>query len=395
MKKQILFVDDEQRVLQSLRRVLQAQAHLWEMTFVDHAEAAWNCLCEGALDVVVADVKMPGLSGLELLERMQADERTQDIPVVLLTGLLDARLKRRALDLGAADLLNKPIETEDLLARVRSALRLKACQDELRAANRLLEDRVQQRTEELLQSHLEIIWRLAKVAEFRDEQAGKHVIRVGGISRAIASSLGMSRRFVQDLCLAAPLHDIGKIGIPDYILLKRDRLSAPERQVMQEHCVIGERILREDAQAKAVFLEWRGACSSPPCGGAANPFLEMAATVALMHHEQWDGSGYPQGLSGPQIPVEARIVALADVFDALCSRRPYKPAYPEEQALKIIRAAAGSQFDPQVYAAFVEALPEIRAICRRYGDSRPPEPEASKQWIQPDGQDEEEMISVS
>jgi putative two-component system response regulator len=286
------------------------------------------------------------------------------------------------------------VEAEDLLARLRSALRLKDCQDELRCCNRLLEDRVQERTEELFQSHLDIIWRLGKVAEFRDELAGDHVIRVGSISRAVASSLGMSRRFVEDLFLAAPLHDIGKIAIPDYILRKRGPLSAREWQVMRKHCAIGEQVLREDSLVKAAFLEWRGACFTAHSGDGGNPFLEMAATVALTHHEKWDGSGYPQGLAGQQIPIEARIVAIADVFDALCSRRPYKAPCPEEEAIAIIRASAGSHFDPHVHAAFTRALPEIRAIRQHFGDTEPSQPSAGQPWEELSEEEEEAALSL-
>lgn len=379
--KKILFLDDEQRVLQSLRRVLLSYNHAWEMVFVDRSSTAWQYLQEGGFDAMVADIRMPGMTGLELLERIQSDERTREIPVVLLTGLLDARLKRRALELGAIDLLNKPVQTEDLVARLRSVLRLKSCQDELRTCNRLLEDRVLQRTEELVQSQLGMIWRLAKVAEFRDEQAGNHVLRVGAVSREIATAMGKNHRFVENLFLAAPLHDIGKIAVADQVLLKRGRLSPGEWEVMREHCVIGERMLREESKVKRAFLEWRGACSSAEGAEVDNAMLQMAAIVALSHHEKWDGTGYPHGLSGTEIPLEARIVAIADVFDALCSPRPYKPAYPEDKALQIIRESIGSSFDPEVHEAFTQALPEIRAIRRRFPDDVRAAGEPDPSWL--------------
>ncbi len=392
MKKQILFVDDEQRVLASLRRVLQPCSPVWEMAFFDRPEKAWDCLQERPFDVVVSDIKMPGMNGLQLLEHMQGNERTRGTPVVLLTGLLDSKLKRQALDLGATDLLSKPIEVEELLARLRSAIRLKACQDELLASNRLLEERVQRRTEQLLQTYRDLIWRLGKVAEHRDMQSGNHVIRVGCMSRAIGLRMGLDRGTVENLFLAAPLHDIGKIAIPDKILMKDGPLNAREWVVMKRHCEIGERILREDSKVKTAFLEWRGACCASECEAIENRCLEMAATIALTHHEKWDGSGYPQGLVGEEIPQEARIVAIVDVFDAICSRRPYKAARPEQETLEIIRASVGSQFDPEVYAAFIQVLPEIRTIQDHFNEGVAPELKYAGRWdMQEEDEYEEEM----
>lgn len=210
MKKHILFVDDEQPVLDALRRMLHSYRGVWDITCVDCPEAAWKLLMENPVDVVVADIKMPGMSGLELLERIQQTKHLKDLPVIMLTGLSTRELKRQALSLGAADLLNKPVEPEDLVARLRSVLRLKSYQDELKAHNELLERRVEERTSDLFHARLDIIWRLAKAAEHRDDATGNHVIRVGCISRAIAETLGLDRDFVATLFLAAPLHDIGK-----------------------------------------------------------------------------------------------------------------------------------------------------------------------------------------
>jgi len=368
LKKQILVVDDEPYVLESLRRMLRTERDAWQTTYLDCPDKAWDRLLAQEFDAVVCDIKMPGTDGLQLLERSRRVARLRDLPIVMLTGLSDRGLKRRALDLGAADLLNKPVEREDLLARLRSVLRLKYYQDELRAANDLLEQRIQERTEELFQSRLDIIWRLGKAAEHRDVETGNHVIRVGSYSRLIAEVLGKSRGFVETLFLAAPLHDIGKIGIPDTILHRRGPLSPRQWERMKEHCVIGARILREDSMVRIAFQEWRGAISRFEVEGFRNPLLEMAASIALTHHEKWDGTGYPQGLIGEQIPLEARIVAISDVFDAVTSKRPYKEPYCEQKALCIIKDAAGSHFDPEVYAAFVKALPAIRAIRQRFSD---------------------------
>ncbi len=393
--RQILFVDDEQSVLDSLRRTLRPRRNSWEMTFVNHPKTAWRRLRETDFDVAVIDVKMPGLGGLALLERIHQADRTKDLPVLMLTGLSDRRLKRQALDLGATDLLNKPIDSEDLVARLQSALRLKSYQDQLKTHRYLLEEKVHRRTEELAQSRLDMIWRLGKVAEQRDEETGNHVIRVGFICRVIGQAMGMDPEDVGSLFLAAPLHDIGKIGIPDAILLKRGRLNREEWAIMKQHCRIGARILREDSKIRTAFLQWRDQtpgpkkgpgliCSNGPEGAShklnlvpfsaagklhENPFLALAARIALAHHEKWDGTGYPQGLAGEAIPQEARIVAIADVFDALGSKRPYKEPVPENEILRMIAAEVGRHFDPGVYATFMEVLPEIKSIRERFSDT--------------------------
>jgi putative two-component system response regulator len=369
VKTHILFVDDEQPVLDALRRMLRPHRDIWDITCVDHPEMAWDLLMENSFDAVVSDIKMPGMSGLELLERIQQTEHLKDLPVVMLTGLSTRELKRQALSLGAADLLNKPVEPEDLVARLRSVLRLKSYQDELKTHNELLEQRVQERTSDLFHARLDIIWRLGKAAEHRDDATGNHVIRVGCISRAIAEALGLDHDFVETLFLAAPLHDIGKIGIPDSVLLKSGPLSPGEWEVMKQHCQIGAKILREDCRAKKTFWEWRNLGPQFDVGIRENPVLEMGATIALMHHEKWDGSGYPQGLSAEEIPLAARIVAIADAFDAMTSKRPYKPPYPECQALEIIQDWAGTHFAPEAYIAFIDALPEIRSIQHRFADA--------------------------
>ncbi len=255
VKKHILFVDDESKVLDSLRRMLRRQQGVWKMTFINRSEEAWEHLQAGGFDVMVTDVKMPGMNGLQLLRLVKESPATRDIPVVVLTGLSDRVLKRRVLDLGATDLLSKPVEPEDLLARLRNVLRLKSYRDELHEANASLEHRVQERTEELIRSRLDIIWRLGKVAEHRDVETGNHVIRVGSYSRVIAEAMWKNRGFVETLFLAAPLHDIGKIGIPDSILLRRGPLSRAQREQMEKQCELGARNLRDESKVRTVFHE--------------------------------------------------------------------------------------------------------------------------------------------
>jgi putative two-component system response regulator len=368
VKRDILFVDDEQLVLDSVARMLYPQRGEWEVTCVSRPEAAWDLIRRRRFDAVVLDVKMPGLGGLDLLDRIRRLPRTARVPVVMLTGLEDRDLKRRALELGAIDLLHKPVDADELRARLRSVLLLKSYEDRLRRARRRLEQRVRQRTEELFHSRLEIIWRLGQIAEHRDEQTGNHVIRVGCTCRILAEELGMDADAAETLFLAAPLHDIGKIGIPDAILRKRGPLSPGEWTVMQQHCLIGERILKEDGRLRAAFLRWRAVPVADDEPLPDNPILHVAAMIARTHHEKWDGAGYPMGMAGQAIPLEARIVAIADVFDALTHERPYKPAFSQEAALEILAQSSGSHFDPAVHEAFLLSLPRIEVVQHRFAD---------------------------
>ena len=368
MKKQILFVDDEPAVLDSLRRMLRPQSDVWELTLVGNSAEAMECLTDRAFDAAVLDVKMPGVSGLELLSRLQQTERTRDVPVVMLTGLADRELKRKALELGATDLLNKPLDAADLLVRLRNVLRMKAYRDDLKAHNESLEKKVEERTMELFHSRLDIIWRLGKVAEQRDEETGNHVVRVGFYSRLVAEALGMNHGFQENTFLAAPLHDIGKIGIPDRILLKRGELSPGEAATMRQHCRIGERILREESLVRKAFFHGRAVNSQFAGPESFNPILDIAAEIALTHHERWDGKGYPQGLAGEQIPLVSRIVAICDVYDALTSTRPYRNAYRGARAMEVIRDESERHFDPEVYEAFLETLPRIETVRERFTD---------------------------
>ncbi len=370
MKKHILIVDDDEGILDSLRRALHRCGDQWSLTFASGAESAWQQLLDASYDAVVADVRMPGLGGMELLERMQQTERTRGVPVVMLTGDDDRELKGQALELGAMDLLNKPVDLRELIARLRSVLRLKDNLDGLREANDRLEKKVLRQDLDLAHSRMNVVCRLGMAAEYRDEVTGNHVVRVGCYSRAIAAQLGLSPAYQQMLLLAAPLHDIGKIGIPDSILLKDGPLSDAEWTIMQRHCEIGERIICDRSKTVApLFVEWRAdelAAGDGP--DSSDPVLEMAASIALNHHEWWDGSGYPRRLAGAQIPLEARIVAVADVFDALISNRPYRPARSEEETLLIMAGTVGTHFDSQVHRAFTQSLAQIRDIRAKLAD---------------------------
>ncbi len=367
MKRRILFVDDEPNFLDGLRRMLSRQRLVWDMHFANGVDEAENKMREMDFDAVVSDVMMPLRDGFSLLASIRETERTRDVPVIMLTGLKERDLKRRALEMGATDLLNKPVEQEDLTVRLESVLRLKSYQDEIKAQNALLEQKVRERTQQLMDSRLEIIWRLGATAEFRDEETGNHVVRVGCYCRVMAEAMGMEREFAETLFLSSPLHDIGKIGIPDSILLKKGRLTAEEWEVMKQHTVIGAKILQQDPKLRRAFLWWNGN-GHDETSWDSNPILEMASSIALNHHERWDGTGYPRGVAGGDIPLEARIVAIADVYDALRSECSYKPAFSESETLRIMRDEVGKHFDPQVFACFERCIEECRSIRSQFAD---------------------------
>lgn len=362
-KKRILFVDDDVNFLEGLRRMLREQHQYWDMQFMYDTDEALRKIQDSQVDAVILDVKMPGTDGMELLKLIRESQAGRDVPVTMLTGSLEFDLKRRVLDLGATDLLDKPVNREDLLARIYAMLRLKASQDELKALNKTLDQKVRQRTAELELARLDVVWRLAKAGEFRDEETGDHVVRVGCYCRVIAEQIGMARSFVESIYLTGPLHDIGKIGIPDSILLNPGRLTPQEWRIMQRHCEIGAKILSEEPKEMTPFLQWRGGTFSEYSTGNSAGFLEMATSIAMYHHERWDGTGYPRTLAGDEIPLEARIASIADVYDALRSDRPYKDAYSHGEAMEIMRSeAAGKHFDPIVYEAFEAREDEFQQI---------------------------------
>jgi putative two-component system response regulator len=371
MMKKILFVDDEPNVFEAFERMLRPERFVWDLHSASGVAEALAKMEEHEYDTIVSDYNMPGQNGFALLEAVRRSEASADIPFVIVTGSSDSSLKRIALELGATDLLSKPVQREDLVARLRNVLRLKEYQDAILGQNQSLEQLVDERTSQLAASKHETIWRLAKAAESRDEDTGNHVVRVGCYCRMISETLGMSDEFVQLIFLASPLHDIGKIGIPDRVLLKPAKLDPAEWEIMKTHAKLGAEILSRDLEIILGINAWAPASLANTPMVCDNPILEMAAVIALSHHEKWDGSGYPNGISGEDIPIAARIVAVADVYDALCSERPYKRAMPEEQALQIMEEGRGKHFDPTVLDAFLESLPRLREVRLQFAESFP------------------------
>lgn len=364
-KKTILFVDDEPNFLNGIRRMLRPYRDIWEMVFVNSVDEALAKVQVIEFDTIVSDVNMPVKSGLDLLAGLSELEGARTVPVIILTGNAETDLKRKALDLGATDLLNKPVGQDDLVARLQSVLRLKSYQDQLRDQNEILERRVRERTADLEFARLDIIWRLAKAGEFRDEETGDHVMRVALCCRALADALGLNRDHVREIFLASPLHDLGKIGIPDSVLLKPGKLEPEERALMEKHCEIGASILSAQPKNIASMLD-----GGNDIEGAKDPdhLRETAATIIMSHHEKWDGSGYPNKLVGEDIPIEGLICAVADVYDALRAERPYKKAFTIEKTMDCMRSGRGSHFAPDVFDAFERVQSEFEDIRTEFAD---------------------------
>jgi putative two-component system response regulator len=341
-----LLVDDDPLVLASVSRGLRSITRGWTLHTAQNVNDALHQLrTHPKIDVIITDVFMPGRTGFDLLESVHANPAWADTPVIVLTGSAESQLKRRALQAGAIDLLSKPVYIEDLLARLTSVLRIRQTQHELRSMNETLERRVKERTDELERAQNESLLCLAMASECRDELTGMHLVRVANYARLLAAEVIQDEAAVELLSRASLLHDIGKLGVADEILNKPGTLDSRERAVVRGHCQIGHRILL--APSTEMDLTAIGPRFGP------TPLIQLAAQIALCHHECWDGNGYPNGLSGTDIPLEARIVSLADVYDALTTRRPYHDALTHDEAMEIIRDRAGTQFDPSLVQTFV------------------------------------------
>ncbi len=343
---QILFVDDEQIYLEGLKRNLQKKKYNWFMSFVDDADTALQNCFNNDYDVIVSDISMPGKSGFEFLKVLKGEDRTKDIPVVFMTGLEDENLKNKALEMGATDLLDKQLPIPDLLARIDNCIRAKISIDEIKSKNRLLEKKVLDSSSELQETRMQVIRLLGRAAEFKDNETGMHAVRMAKFSALLGRQAGLTEEQCDLIHKTAPMHDIGKIGIPDNVLLKPGKLEFDEREIMKKHVIIGADIL----------------------SGGNSEVIHTARLIVLHHHEKWNGRGYPFGLKENEISIEGRIVALCDVFDALTSNRPYKDAWPFEKAVQFIEEQKGIHFDPKLVEHFKVILPEIQAIKHKYDD---------------------------
>lgn len=323
-RPRLLIVDDEPTNLQVLRQVLQQD---YRLLFATDGARALQLACTQQPNLILLDVMMPGMDGHAVCCALKADPETAAIPVIFVTALVDAEAEARGFEAGCVDYITKPVSAPVVRARVRTHLSLV-------------------RMDALRESRLHIIQRLGRAAEYKDNETGMHVIRMSHFARLLAQAAGCDADWAEDLFHAAPMHDVGKIGTPDAILQKPGKLTEDEWAVMRRHPEIGAAIV----------------------GRHTDGVLHLAREVALAHHEKWDGGGYPGGLSGEQIPLAARIVAIADVFDALTSERPYKKAWPLEDAMAHISEQAGRHFDPALVPLFEPLLPQLQEIRARWAD---------------------------
>jgi putative two-component system response regulator len=363
----LMIIDDEPINIKVARRYL-SEAGYRDFTTVTEPSLAVDELLRHRPDVVILDIMMPRLNGLELLRTIRRTPELARVPVLILTANCEREARLQALEAGATDFLEKPVDPAELLPRVRNALCIKAHHDHLERHAEQLEAAVRLRTDELAASRLEVVQCLARAAEFRDDNTGRHVVRVGRYAGIIGRKLGLDDDYIHLLELAAQLHDVGKIGIPDDVLLKSGALSPEEFDIIQRHCGYGKRVFEQASEQDRVMMQQHPTLGARMLGPTTSPLIQMAARTALTHHERWDGSGYPLGLAGEDIPLEGRITAVADVFDALSSRRPYKPAFPLAKCFQILEEGRGKHFDPVVLDAFFQAREAIIRVQLEYAD---------------------------
>jgi len=365
----IMIVDDEGVNIDIVQAYLEQEGFKRFLTTTE-STATLAMIRHRSPDLILLDIKMPRISGLEILESMRRDADIAQIPVIILTASNDPKVKLAALRLGASDFLSKPVDPSELMLRLENVLAVKAYQDHLAEYSERLEKQVQLRTQELVRSRQEAIHCLARAGEYRDDDTGHHVTRVGRYSALIADELGFPKSAIELIEQAAQLHDVGKIGIPDAILHKPGKLEPHEFELIQEHCGIGRKIINPLSHEESIRLKSHTSVGLQIMGSTSSPVLKLAAVIAASHHEKWDGSGYPKGLAGNAIPIEGRIVAVADVFDALSSARPYKKAFPLEKCLSILQEGRGKHFDPRVLDAFLKRLDEAVDIREHYQESK-------------------------
>ncbi|WP_378954712.1 HD-GYP domain-containing protein [Pelosinus sp. sgz500959] len=337
-KQVILVVDDVPANIDVLSEILRPTYQVKVVT--NGVMALKVAMAPQPPDLILLDIMMPGMDGYEVCRQLKSNASTRHIPVIFVSAMDEVNDETKGFELGAVDYITKPVSPSIVKARVKTHL---ALFDQ----NRVLEKKVKERTAEIHETRLQIIHCLGAASEYRDEETGTHISRMSQYSRLIALYAGMDLEEAELLLQAAPMHDVGKIGIPDRILLKPGKLDKDEWEIMKTHTIIGAKII----------------------GKHSSDILTLARQVALTHHEKWDGTGYPNGLVGEDIPLPGRIVMLADVFDALTSDRPYKKAWSEVDAIQEIKNSSGHHFDPQLVLAFMKALPEILAIKKKFEEN--------------------------
>jgi len=339
----ILLVDDSRS---SVDILVNALKDAYKLGVSLNGEDAVRFARQNLPDLILLDIIMPGTDGYAVCDSLKADPRTRDIPVIFITAMDDLSHKTKGFDAGAVDYITKPFDITEVRARVKTHLTLKLAGEALKNQNAILEETVRERTRELRKAQIEVIDRLGKAAEYRDQNTGTHINRMSKYCRLMGKALGLSREEYDLLDLAATMHDVGKIGVSDNILLKPGKLDNREWEYMRSHTRIGEKLL----------------------SGGTSRLLELARIIAMTHHEKWDGTGYHQRLKGREIPLVGRIACICDVFDALISRRPYKDPWPVDEALAEIKKGSGEFFDPELVEVFLSLEPEIRKIIDTHQD---------------------------
>lgn len=356
--KRILIVDDEEANRDLLEAFVESLGYEAEFA-KDGIEALSKVKLD--IDLVLMDVMKPGMDGYEATRQIRNDQNANDLPIIMVTALTDKEDRLRAVESGANDFISKPVDKTELRIRTASILKMKESQDTVKHYQAELEAKIKQRTMQLRQAlnesvkaereanaaHIETIFRLVVAVEYKDEDTANHIKRMSYYSRILAGRLHLSPSEVEIIHLASPLHDVGKMGTPDNILFKPGIHAPEEREIMKQHVTFGGQILH----------------------GSPSKLLQAGETIALTHHEKWDGSGYPKGLAGKDIPLFGRITAVADVFDALLSKRPYKDALSKEDSLEVMKNSRGKHFEPKLVDLFLENIEEVFAVQKKYKDA--------------------------
>ncbi|NQV47473.1 MAG: response regulator [Rhodospirillaceae bacterium] len=344
-KSRILIVDDNEANVQLLEMMLDIEGFGNVRSTTDSRDVLslqqkWN------FDLILLDIRMPHLDGFQVMEQLSGLNIEGYLPILVLTAEKDMDTRLKALQCGAKDFVTKPFDRTEVLNRINNMLEVRNFYNERRWQAEILESKVRERTQELHDSRLEIIRRLGRAGEYRDNETGMHVIRMSKNCQCLALAAGMGEQYAERILQASPMHDVGKIGIPDGILLKPGKLDADEWEIMKSHAEIGADIIGEHD----------------------SDIMRMARIIAINHHEKWDGTGYPKGIKGEDIPLEGRIASICDVFDALTSNRPYKEAWADDKALAFINDNAGSHFDPNLVKMFNDVFDDILQIKKNFAD---------------------------
>lgn len=341
----VLVVDDSRVNLEVYSRILKQLEDVEIVAFASSRDAfQWST--DNETDLVIVDYQMPQMNGLEFVQAFRSNPVHADVPIVMITGTREKDLRIEALKMGVDDFAEKPADPVEFMVRARNLLKLRDRSKKLSDRAAWLAQEVKRATALIERREQETIFRLTRATEHRDKETKNHIVRMGHYARLLGKAIGMLQEQQELLLLAAPMHDVGKVAVPDRILLKEGKLSPEEWEIMKGHARSGYEILKD----------------------SDSPLIQLGAQIALTHHEKWDGSGYPDGLVGEGIPIAGRICAISDVFDALLSVRPYKPAWPLPQVIEALRRGRGVHFDPVLIDAFLDIMPELQDVRRRFND---------------------------